>query len=279
MNVAHVVEIVLVPVVTGVLGAWIYARVFRARHDRSAEDAVAAHRDQADSDMPAAIVHLTQSPIPWVGWLSDEVIDIPPGADPGIDNTRFPGHERAMKASEPHEVNGAELVRSEFSFDLTGTHHTRTKVTRIRAVVDERRPVPTGTVYYAVPQGTLDKDLLAFDLGSPDLDARTQDFYGTPTHAHYLDAKVVDLGQHESIGFRAEVFAPLFGGHDIRYHLEISFTSGPPVAVYNEAGQPFRIVSYPTTAQRAYIAASLDHRVWPGYPTYGGELDGRPAGG
>ena len=158
------------------------------------------------------------------------------------------------------------------SFDLTGIHRTATKITRIRAVIDEQRPVPTGTVYYAVPQGIGEKDIMVFDLGSPDLDARTQDEDRAPTWEHYIDKKVTTLAGGESIGFMADVLAPQFGA-DIRYHLEICFAAGPPVTIYNDAGTPFRIVGYPRTAQRAYIAAGSEHHAWPSYPDYGGELE------
>ena len=252
-------------VILGVAAAWIYARFFRPRRDFAADQKVAAARDRADDEMPAAEVTLTLSPVPWVGWLSDEVIEIAPDAEPGAYNTRFPGHKRATLASEPYRVNGAELVTSSFSFDLTGTHQSATRVASLKAVIDDRRPVPSGTVYFAVPQGSIRKDEVAFDLGSPDLNARVQDVDGAPTAHRYLDRYTINIVRRELVGFTAMVFAPLHG-EDIRYHLEVTFDAGPPVSVYNEAGAPFRIVGYPRTAHRAYFAASTKHQDWPNYP-------------
>ena len=256
---------VVLAAIGGVITNWAYARFLRPRRDFAAEAKVIAARDRADSKRAAAKVILTQSPIPWVGWLSDDVIDIAPDAEPGLYNTRFPGHDRAIAASEPYRTNGAELVTSRLSFDLIGTHHTATRVADIRAVVDRRRPVPAGTVYFAVPQGITSKRVMAFDLGSPDLNARVQSEDGAPTARHYLDEYTIDLVRSESIGFIAVVFAPLYG-EDIRYHLEIAFDAGPPLSVYNEVGEPFRIVGYPPAARRAYFAASTKHHPWPDYP-------------
>jgi hypothetical protein len=268
----HIAELVLVPIATGLVAAWVYARFFRARADLAANKSVTAAHDREDNAIPAATLHLTQSPIPGVGWVSDEIIDIPLDTEPGVYNTRFPGHDRAILADFPFSANGVDYVRTWMSFDLTGIHRTATKITRIRAVIDEQRPVPTGTVYYAVPQGIGEKDIMVFDLGSPDLDARTQDEDRAPTWEHYIDKKVTTLAGGESIGFMADVLAPQFGA-DIRYHLEICFAAGPPVTIYNDAGTPFRIVGYPRTAQRAYIAAGSEHHAWPSYPDYGGELE------
>jgi hypothetical protein len=263
--VGHAVIATALAVVGAVIANWAYARFLRPRRDFAADAKVTAARDRADSKRAAAKVILTQSPIPWVGWLSDDVMDIAPDAEPGLYNTRFPGHNRAVTASEPFSTNGAELVTSRLSFDLTGTHNTATRVAGIRAVIDGRQPVPAGTVYFAVPQGITSKEVIAFDLGSPDLNARVQDQDGAPTARHYLDEYAINLVRNESIGFIAVVFAPLYG-EDIRYHLEIAFDAGPPVSVYNEVGMPFRIVGYPRTARRAYFAASTNHHAWPEYP-------------
>ena len=259
------------PVTTGVgvIGAvassWFFARFLRPRYDRLAASKVDAAHDRADSKKPAATVTLTHRPIPWTGWLSDEVIDLPLGSDPGELFNRFPGHERAINASEPFRTDGAELVISRLSFDLTGTHRTATKIASIKAVIDYRGPVPRGTVYFAVPQGTTDKEEMAFDLGSLDLNARVQDGDGAPTSELYRFWRTTTLVRGESIGFIAVVFAPLYG-EDIRYHLEIAFDAGPPVTVYDDDGSSFRIVGYPRTADRAYFAASQQHKYWPGYP-------------
>jgi hypothetical protein len=256
----------MTPVVTGLLVALIVGFVFRALSDRIAADRVKAARAKADSKRSAARVARVHDAIPWVGWLSEEIIEIPPDADPGVDNTRYPGDDRAIKASEPFEVNGAELVVSRVSFDLIGTHHAPAFVTDIKVVIDERRPVPCGTVYYAVPQGLIPKGVLAFDLGSADLRARAQNDDDSPSAYPYLfKDSVVTLKDGEAIGFRAVVFAPLFGD-EIRYHFEVTFESGPPVSVYSSTDEPFQIVGYPKQARRAYFAASTAHRSWPHYP-------------
>lgn len=256
----------MTPVVTGLLVALIVGFVFRALSDRIAADRVKAARAKADSKRSAARVARVHDAIPWVGWLSEEIIEIPPDADPGVDNTRYPGDDRAIKASEPFEVNGAELVVSRVSFDLIGTHHAPAFVTDIKVVIDERRPVPCGTVYYAVPQGITPKGVLAFDLGSADLRARAQNDDDSPSaYPHLFKDSVVTVKDGEAIGFRAVVFAPLFG-HEIRYHFEVTFESGPAVSVYSSTGEPFQIVGYPKQARRVYFAASTVHRSWPHYP-------------
>ncbi|OCB08089.1 hypothetical protein [Mycobacterium intracellulare] len=263
----HAIVTVLLAVIGAVIAAWIYARFLRPRRDFAADNKVTAAHDRADNKKPAATVILTRSPKPWFSWLSDDVIDIPPDAERGMYNTRFPGHDRAIRTSMPYRnrTNGADLVRSTLSFDLTGTHYTATRVASFKAVIDQRRPVPTGTVYFAAPQGGGAKGEVAFDLGSPDLNARVQDKYGAPTTRHYLDEYTYDLVRGESIGFIAAVFAPRYSD-DIRYHLEIAFDAGPPISIYNETGEPFRIVGYPRTARRAYFDTSIKHHDWPNYP-------------
>lgn len=252
-------------VVGAVASSWLFARFLRPRYDRLAASKVIAGQNRVDGKKPAAAVTLTHPPIPWTGWLSDEVIDLPLDSDPGELFNRFPGHDCAINASQPYRTNGAEFVTSTLSFDLTGTHHTATRIASIKAVIDERESVPRGTVYFAVPQGAIQKEKMAFDLSSPDLNARVQDCDGAPTSDQYLFSRTVTLVRGESIGFIAVVFAPLFGGA-IRYHLEIEFDAGPPVAVYADDGSSFRIVGYPRTAERAYFAASEQHESWPGYP-------------
>jgi hypothetical protein len=135
----------------------------------------------------------------------------------------------------------------------------------MRAVIDERRSVGSGTVYYTVPQGDTAKGTPVFDLGSADLNARVQDQYGAPTAVHYVAARTLTVHMDETIGFRVTVFAPFFG-YDTRYHFEIDFDTGPPVHVYADDGSPFRIVSYPTTAQRGYVTAGDGYDEWAVYP-------------
>lgn len=196
----HAIFTVLLAVVGAVIANWIYARFFRARREFAADNKVIVIRKRADTKKHAARVRLTQPPIPWVGWLSDDVIDLPTNAEPGLYNTRFPGHDRAINTSMPYRTNEAEMVADRISFDLIGEHSTATPIARIRAVIDERRAVPAGTVYYAAPQGIISKQVITFDLGSPDLDTRVQDDEGTPTSRHFFDEHTVDVAGDESLG-------------------------------------------------------------------------------
>lgn len=241
MHIAYIVQTVLIGLTVGLALKWLDGRFFKHRHDFAAATKTTALQDKTDAQIPAAHVALTLSPFPGVGWLSHEVIDVPLDSDPGIDNTRFPGYERAIHASMPFYCYDRSFVYSRMSFDLIGTHHTRTRISSIQAVIDERYRAPNGTVYFASPQGTGDKETLAFDLGSTDLHARIQDDHGVPKPEWFVNAKTTDLIRGETVGFVAYVFAPLFSD-DVRYHLEITFDNGPTVAVYDHRGAPFRMV-------------------------------------
>lgn len=265
MSITYIAQAVLVGVAVGVTAGWVNGRFFKHRHDFASTTKTAALHDKADAQIPAARVVLTLPATTGVGWLSHEVIDVPLDSDPGIDYTRFPGHNRAVHASMPFYCYERAFVNSRMSFDLIGTHHTPTRISSIQAVIDGRYPVPTGTVYFASPQGTGSKESFAFDLGSTDLHARIQDDHGLPTPEWFVNAKTTDLIRGETAGFIVEVFAPLFTD-DIHYHLEITFDTGPTVAVYDHRGAPFRMIGYPTTAQRAYFATSPQHQLWPNYP-------------
>lgn len=261
----YIAQTVLIGLTVGLAVNWLNGRFFKHRHDFAASTKTIALQEKADAQIPAARVALTLPPFPGVGWLSPEIIDIPPNAPPGIDNTRFPGYHRAIHASTPFSSRGRSFVYSRMSFDLIGTHHIRTRVSSITAVIDACYPVPNGTVYFAAPQGTADKEAFAFDLGSTNLHARVQDDYGLPTPELFVNVKTTDLIRGETVGFIAYVFAPRFSD-DVHYHLEITFDTGPSVTVYDQGGIPFRIVGYPLTAQRAYFAASTAHEPWPNYP-------------
>jgi hypothetical protein len=262
---AHVIGPYLLAAAATTLSTYIYGQFFRARHDFVAENSVARAHRRADRKKPAALVSLTLPPTSWVSWLSDEVIELSPRSDPGKYHNHFPGHQLAVAASLPYRANGAEQVTSRLAFDLKGTHHSAALVTRIRAVIDARRPVPNGTVFYAAPQGTTERQGLAFDLGSPDLDARIPDIeYGTPTLRHYLADQSISLKSDESAGFVATIFAPFYD-YEIFYHFLVNFTSGPPVTI-DDNGTPFRITGYPHAARRAYFSPSNGYQAWPGYP-------------
>jgi hypothetical protein len=264
-NAAHAVGPYLLTVAAAVLGTYIYSRFFRARQEFAVERSIRRARRRADRLTPAAEVSVALPLIPWSSWLSDEMIELAPGADPGKSFNYFPGHSLAVTASRPYRANGAEQVTSRLSFDLKGTHHTDTPITRIRAVIDARRPVPSGTVFYAAPQGTTQREGLAFDLGSSDLDAKVPDGeYGTPTARRYLAGRSVSMEMDKCVGFVAQIFAPLYD-YEILYHLEITFAAGPPITI-DDNGKSFRIVGYPSSARRAYFSPTQGYRVWSNYP-------------
>ncbi|SKF78913.1 Uncharacterised protein [Mycobacteroides abscessus subsp. bolletii] len=265
MSIIYIAQTVLIGLTVGLVLKWLDGRFFKHRQDFAAATKTAALHDNADAQIPAARVALTLPPTEGVGWLSHEVIDLPLDSNPGISYTRFPGYDRAIYASMPFYCYERAFVKSLMSFDLIGTHHTRTRISSIQAVIDGRFPVPAGTVYFASPQGTGSKESFAFDLASTDLHARIQDDHGLPTPEWFVNAKTTDLIRGETVGFIVEVFAPLFTD-DIHYHLEIAFDTGPTVAIYDHRGAPFRMIGYPTTAQRAYFATSPQHELWPNYP-------------
>lgn len=150
-----------------------------------------------------------------------------------------------------HDMQTSQ-VASSFAFTLTGVRNKPVRITKIKAVVDSREPLPEGTVYYAIPQGAVGREDFAIDFGSDDLDARVQNDDGVPTATHYLDHKTVTLAKNESIGFNVVAVAPFYG-INLTYHLEITFDGGANLKIYDTAGHSFRIMSYPMRATRGYI--------------------------
>lgn len=243
------------------LNQHFFAKDAAAVNDRSVTD----HREAADRNSAPARTFLAKTPAPWASWVSNSTIDIAPGAITGIGETGFP-RRGAIPVDMPftHHLQTSQ-VASTLAFDLTGLRSVGAHVTSIKAVVDSRAPTPTGTVYYAVPQGATGREDFAIDFGSDDLNARIQDDEGAPTPVHYLNKRLVTVTKGETVGFNAVVVAPFYG-EEIRYHLEVAFDDGSFVEIRNNDGSPFRIVSYPQQAERGYVTANAGSDNWGIFP-------------
>lgn len=251
-----VVIVVIVGVIGGIVGTWAYNHYFGAEQAVVNEHEISADKDQIDQETPPAIISIDQEPPQWAAWLSDDLIDIPPGQDRRMGNNGSPNDGREIAADMPftHDFQTSQ-VSSGLAFTITGNHNTPVRVTKIRAVIDDKQPPPSGTVFYAVPQGATDKQDFAIDFGSTDLDARMQNDDGVPMRVHYLDRKAITLNKGESVSFKVTTVAPIYGVN-IAYHLELTFDNSSAVSVRSNSGKPFKIVSYPIVAQRGYITVA-----------------------
>jgi hypothetical protein len=244
---------VVLTIIVGIAGNWAYNHWFASGQTLRNEQAVEQAKSAADQETVAAKSSVEPHRNEGGPWVSPEAIDIPikPNISGLQNHSGYPGDGRAFLAAAPDGVNAqATRADSYLKFTLTGTHNTPARIVSMTAVIDERQEPPTGTVFFAVRQGTTANDQLGFDFESNDLNARAFE-NGKLTADRYLDLHTVTLAKGESVGYFINTFAPIFG-INIKYHIEVTFDSGPPLEIYDDGGKPFQIVSYPRTAQRGY---------------------------
>ncbi|MCK0441223.1 hypothetical protein MUG78_17635 [Gordonia alkaliphila] len=188
-------------------------------------------------------------------WVSDQTLTVRPSAS----DYGFPGSDVALKVPRPATAgpNGerdTEYFATVLAFDLKSGFSEPVKVTSIEYIDFDQRPAPDGTVMYLWPQGDQRKGQFGIDLTSGvDSTARSIDereMFGDP----YTSTNTVTLTNSEYVGLRAKLFAP--ENTDTRFRLRFHLDNNKSVVVDNK-GQPFRVVTFPRSAHRAYTMTRL----------------------
>jgi hypothetical protein len=255
---------VMLTIVVGVAGNWAYNEWFAPGQDLRKQHAIEEANRQAEQRTAAAQASVEARRNDGGPWVSEQVIDLPIMVDiTDLTNANgYPGDDRAHWAPGvlPNAVSGHDSLK----LTLTSMRENTARIVSIKAVIDEQKPAPGGTVFYAMPQGTTSNDELAFDFSSNDLEARAistsdaaNDDDHRELHDRYFDLHTVTLAKGESVGYRIDTFGPTFD-KNIGFHIEVTFDSGPPLEVYDNGKKLFRFVSYPRTAQRAYTYSFTD---------------------
>lgn len=231
--------------IAGTLG---YNRLFGASQAVTNEEALQEEKDRADTGNAPVTATVTNAGDMWKSWLSPQILDVAQDAP----NYGYPGDEMAVNVGRPRASD--DHAQTSVTLDLTGLHNTTVRVTGFRAVVDERTTPPNGTIYFVRPQGDSPKGVAAFDFGddSDPVDGKVAPVDGVADGRKYLDVNTVTIAKDETVGFVALMSVP--PNTDLRYHFEFDFDTGETVSVYNDDA-PFRLVSYPDTADRGYMNA------------------------
>ena len=189
---------------------------------------------------------------PWPGWVSSEIVDIPPGVQefplpPGATNIGRP----TLAVRTPNDPEHLPYVSREFVFNLKGLTKLPTMITDIEVMIASQGPAPSGTVVWYMPQGdTLRRDI-GFDLTpGASRSARVIDEHGG-LGENYFNERIVTLSRDEYLGYKALVFAP--PDSDTEFFIRINFDNGTHVDLTDSQGENFRLTSYPRSTDRAFV--------------------------
>ncbi|WP_182357230.1 hypothetical protein [Tomitella gaofuii] len=222
-----------------------------------ADKAVSEARHKEDSTgMPAEVQFIApdRGPTnPWPGWVSADKLQVPSGSP----SNYIPSHGTVIHVGRPTMFTKGGVTYRDYAqlgitFDLKGVTNYPVKLTSLEAVVMSQTPAPDGTVYCVYPQGSSLRGDIVFDLSvGADHNAFSTE-YGTDMLDRYLDNHVVTIDRSEYIGFNAIAFTP--PDTDTTFLIRACFDTMKCVNV-DDNGVPFRLVSYPTATDNAFVTA------------------------
>lgn len=258
------VSVVLV-IALSVAGTFAYNRYFGADQAVRNQDALDENQRQHDRETDTAAITVVAAGDMTPGWASSAALDV----DAHAPDWGFPGTEDAAQVgapTAPDALDGSTTV----AIVLSGQHYQQARLTEFTLIVDSRTQAPAGTAFFWRGQGDSPMGGVGFDVAKDALEARILKGPNEVSTDKYLQFRNVTLMRDDPSppSYRALVIAP--PDTDLRYHFHFSFDNGKSQDLYNTDGKPFRLVTYPTHAQRGYTLAHVG--------SYNGETVTTPCG-
>jgi hypothetical protein len=238
-------------VILGVVLTGGFDLLSAGRQEVSGDDALTAEKDKEDAETPALGVEGQRySEAVLRASSTDRALSLE-AVSQAVYEDGLPGEVEIGGRTYGEDPGGGLQVYEEFFFTLVGQHHEPVRIANITARITKEEEPPGGTVLYGSPQGANPNEVIAFDLDSDRLSARTgrdDSSFPVPSDQNYFDVQQVTLQMDESLTFRASAVTDRCR---CEFVLDVETPDGDVVTVDND-GTPWKISAYAPTYDRAY---------------------------